>query len=129
MEDGDEKPSSILFSELVYGWLNNALDCGITEETFWNMTIAEYSRAIESRNRTYTLQLQEKASFDYILADLIGRSVGRLQSSSIHMPTIETAYPSIYDTEEMREQREKLRMEQSAMRFMKFAALYENKKG
>ena len=36
---------------MIYDWLNNALDCGITEFDFWNMTFAEINRAIESHNR------------------------------------------------------------------------------
>jgi hypothetical protein len=61
------------------------------------MTLAEVNRAIESKQRVQKREQQEKASFDYILADLIGRSVARVYSSSNKLPAIEEVYTSIFD--------------------------------
>lgn len=61
-----------MFSDYVYKWLETALDEGIKEQEFWNMTLAEVIRAVESNRRVYKQKAQEKASYDYILADLIG---------------------------------------------------------
>ena len=92
-------PSPFLFSNYIYKWLDNALDYGISEYDFWNMTIAELTRAIASKKRIQKQQAQEKASFDYILADLIGRSIGRLYSNSTHLPDISEIYPTLFDNQ------------------------------
>ena len=57
-------PSPFLFSNYIYKWLDNALDYGISEHDFWDMTIAELTRAIASKKRIQKQQAQEKASFD-----------------------------------------------------------------
>lgn len=114
-------------TEYIYKWLENALDIGISEHDFWNMTIAEFDRAIESYARRKKTEAQEKASFDYILADLIGRSLARLHSSSAHLPEITEVYPSLFDNEEMQEQKQKKTAEISAIRFKQFANFHNNK--
>jgi hypothetical protein len=114
-------------TEYIYKWLNNALDIGITEEQFWNMTIAEFDRAIESYSRRQKTAAQEKASFDYILADLIGRSVARIHSSSATMPEIAEAYPSLFDTEEIKQEKQNKMAEISAIRLRQFANFHNDK--
>lgn len=117
----------MLFSEIAYKWLDNALDYGITESDFWNMTIAEIERAIASKKRIMKVQAQEKASFDYILADLIGRSIGRIYSSATTIPEIATAYPSLFDNQEVEEKRAEKKAELSALRFKQFAQSFNKK--
>lgn len=116
-----------MFSEVAYKWLDNALDSGITESDFWNMTLAEVNRAIASRNRVKKLEAQEKASFDYILADLIGRSVGRIYSSSTKIPEIAAVYPSLFNSQEVEEKRAEKKAELSALRFKQFAESFNKK--
>lgn len=91
------------------------------------MTLAEVNRAIESKQRVQKREQQEKASFDYILADLIGRSVARVYSSSNKLPAIEEVYTSIFDAEEINEQKEAKNAEISALRFKQFAQAYNKK--
>lgn len=91
------------------------------------MTIAEIMRAIESHNRQYKAQAKEKAAFDYILADAIGRSIARVYSSSATMPQLYELYPSIFDSAEIREQKQKKMDELSVLRFKQFAAAHNNK--
>ena len=88
-----------MFADYIYKWLDNALDYGISENDFWNMTMAELERAIESKKRVDKLRLQEKATFDYTLANLIGKSISRIYSSSNKMPDISEVYPSSTKTE------------------------------
>lgn len=127
--EGDNKPSPFFFSisSYIYKWLDNALDYGITEHEFWNMTIAELTRAIESKNRRTKLEAQEKASNDYILADLIGRSIARIYNSSNHYPDISEVYPTLFDSEEIRQAKQEKRNELSALRFKLFAESFNNK--
>ena len=114
-----------LFEKYAYQWLETALDYGIAEYDYWNMTLAEATRAIESKKRVEKLRAQEKASYDYILADLIGRSVSRIYSSSSKMPTIQEVYPSLFDNDE--EQKQQKQMELSVLRFKMFAQSHNNK--
>lgn len=87
------------------------------------MTFAEIDRAIASAKR----REQRKASFDYILADMIGRSIARVHNSSNTMPTLAEAYPTLFDREaeeaEIQKQKDKL----SALRFRQFATSYNKK--
>lgn len=91
------------------------------------MTLAEIERAIESKKRIKKMQDREKASFDYVLADLIGRSISRIYSSSAKMPELSTAYPTLFDSEEMQEKKQEKKQELSAIRFRKFAQAYNKK--
>lgn len=91
------------------------------------MTLAELTRAIDSKKRIQKAEAQEKASMDYILADLIGRSIGRLYSSSANMPDINTVYPSLFDNQQIEEAKSKKQAELSAIRFKQFANIHNNR--
>lgn len=91
------------------------------------MTIAELERLIESKKRVKAQQDKEKASFDYILADLIGRSISRVYHSANKMPELHEAYPSLFDSEEIEEKKQEQLDELSALRFKQFAQAYSNK--
>lgn len=91
------------------------------------MTIAEIDRAITSKVRVEQKRAQEKAANDYILADLIGRSVARIYSSSAKMPDIATVYPSLFDSEELKEKRKQKQAELSVIRFKQFAQTHNDK--
>lgn len=111
----------------MYKWLENALDCGIAEKDFWEMTLAELFRLMESKRRIQKMQSQEKASFDYILADLIGRSIARVYNSANQMPEINEVYPTLFNSKEIEEQKQVKRDELSALRFQLFAKSYNKK--
>lgn len=91
------------------------------------MTFAEIDRYIKSRKRVEMAKAQQRASFDYILADLIGKSVARVMSSRNRFPEITTVYPSLFDTKDMKEERRKKINELSAARFRKFAESHNAK--
>lgn len=91
------------------------------------MTLAELERAIASKRRVQKIKAQEQASFDYILADLIGRSVARTQSSANRMPEIAEVYPSLFDTEEIKQKKQEKQAELSALRFKLFAESYNKR--
>jgi hypothetical protein len=100
---------------------------GISERDFWSMSFAELNRELASRKRRLKTEAMEKASFDYILADLIGRSIGRLYSSSNKYPDISSVYPSLFDSEEIQEQKAKKQDELSVIRFKQFADTFNAK--
>lgn len=91
------------------------------------MTIAELIRLIESKKRMMKIKAQEKATFDYILADLIGRSISRVYSSGNKMPSIAEAYPSLFEAEEIQRKVEEKKKELSVLRFKQFAQTHNDK--
>ena len=107
--------------------MESALDWGLTEQEFWFMTLGELERIVESKKRVQKVQAQEKASYDYILADLIGKSIARIYSSSARMPEISEVYPTLFDSKEMEEKKQEKKAELSALRFKQFAESYNKK--
>ncbi len=93
------------------------------------MTLAELERLLNSKRRKQKREAQELASQNYILADLIGRSVARIYSSSNVMPDIATVYPSLFDSKEIEERKSIKKAELSAIRFRQFAEAFNSKKG
>lgn len=91
------------------------------------MTIAEFDRAVESKERVDKMRAKEQASFDYILADLMGRSISRIYSSSAKLPELAEVYPSLFDSEEIQQQKQVKKDELSAIRFRQFANFHNNK--
>jgi hypothetical protein len=93
------------------------------------MTICELERFVESKMRVEKLRLQERATYDYILADTIGKSVARLLNSGATMPTLAEVYPTIFEAENnevKQEQAEKI-AELSALRFELFAQSFNKR--
>lgn len=97
------------------------MDWGISEEEFWTLTLAELERLLASKKRVLISQQKEKATYDYVLADLIGRSVSRIYNSSNTMPEISTVYPTLFDSGEIEEKKQVKKDEISAIRFKQFA--------
>lgn len=91
------------------------------------MTLAEVNRAANSKIRMTKIEDEKKASFDYILADLIGRSVSRIYSSSSKMPSLSEAYPSLFSKEKEEKMIQEKKKELSALRFKQFANSYNAK--
>lgn len=109
--------------------LINALDCGLSEMNFWDMTPGEVIRAIESKNRVIKLEAQEKANYDYIQANLIVKGISIVLGEKSAFPTIQEAYPKLFD-ELIKQQEEKIqeqKTELSVLRFMQFAQSYNDK--
>lgn len=84
------------------------------------MTFAEIIRVLESNKR----KKQERAVFDYTLANLIGRNVARTQNSSITIPTLVEVYPMLFDSEEEKEKIQEQKNNISAIRFKMFTQSY-----
>lgn len=91
------------------------------------MTLAELERLFKSKQRMQKQKAQEQAYFDYQLADLIGVSVGRIYNKSTKMPSVEEAYPNIFDFDA--EEKQKKQDELSAARFKQFAEAFNKKFG
>ena len=92
------------------------------------MTITELIRRVESAKRVEKTRAQEKASFDYILADLIGRSIARVYSSAAKLPEINEVYPALFESQQIEERKQQKRDELSALRFKLFAKSFNERK-
>lgn len=104
------------------------MECGITEIAFWDMTLAELVRAIESWQRIEKRKAQEKASYDYILAALIGRNVASYFAEGVSIPEISEVYSHLFQEQADTKEQEKLnaKNELSALRFKMFAKAYND---
>lgn len=91
------------------------------------MTIAELERSIDSKKRRIKEEDQRRATFDYILADLIGRSVARVYNSSNEMPAISAVYPTLFDGAEEQERIVEKQDTLSAARFRQFAESFNKR--
>lgn len=91
------------------------------------MTFAEVVRAMRSYNRVYQQTNQERAILDYILADLVGRSVARIQHSANKMPDISEAYPTLFEAQAIQEQKRQKQAELSVARFKQFADIHNGR--
>lgn len=85
------------------------------------MTFAELRRAIESKKRRTREEERSKARFDYVLADLIGRSIARIYNAQAEMPTMGAAYPALFDEVQEQENIAEIQDNLSAARFRQFA--------
>ena len=108
--------------------LDNALDYGITEFDFWDMTIAEIRRAVRSKKRIYKIEARDKATYDYILARLIIKGVAQVLGDKSDYPTLEETYPGMFDEviAERQAKIEEQKMNLSALRFKQFAQSYNS---
>ena len=75
--------------------LQPAINMGLLESQFWEMTVAEVQRYMEG----YVWRLKAEAQLHYSLANLIGVSVGRLLSKEVQMPSLAESYPSLFEKE------------------------------
>ena len=91
------------------------------------MTLAELIRLIESKRRISKIKAQEKAIYDYKLADMIGRSVARIYSDKAEYPKIYEVYPEIFDKDEYQQLEQEYVMNQSAERMLQFAESFNKR--
>lgn len=93
------------------------------------MTIGEVYRYITAQRKIEKVKVQEKATFDYILANLISKGFCIAMGDKGAYPTIEEAYPTVFDDikeekeEKIQENKDKL----SVLRFKQFAQSYNSK--
>ncbi len=105
------------------------LDYGISEFDFWNMTLREIENCINSKQRVRRMENQERATYEYIQATLIIKGVGIALGSKEEFPTVEQAYPGVFEdlVEKKQDELQQKKDELSALRFRQFAQSYNNK--
>ena len=105
------------------------LDLGVSEFDFWNMTLREIENYVRSKQRVRRMENQEKATYDYIQATLIIKGVGLVLGSKEEFPTVEQAYPGVFEdmVKQKQEELQNKKDELSVLRFKQFAQSYNNK--
>lgn len=127
MLQGDSDPVSnttskpITFESHMMDLLEKCMGIGMREEDFYSSTLAQVTRYIEAYNKQQQNELQEKAYFDYQLANLIGVSVSRLLSKDAKYPSFEKAYPFINQSAQAKEDNEEWEMEVQHHRLREWA--------
>lgn len=93
------------------------------------MTLREIENYVKSKQRVRRLENQEKATYDYIQATLIVKGVGMMLGSKEEFPSVEQAYPGVFEdlVEKKQEELQTKKDELSALRFKQFAQSYNNK--
>jgi hypothetical protein len=90
-------------------------------------TLNELARMFKSNSRRNKERLQERAVFDYALADLVGKSVARIYNSNNKMPEICEQYPQLFDSIVIQEQKQERADELTALRFKLFAESFNKR--
>lgn len=130
MEEGDNTSplTPFLYSNYIYKMLNNALDYGLKESEFWEMTIAELDRYIDSRKRVLRIEEKERATHNYLHAVLVGRAVAKCFDNKSSFPEIHEVYPSVFvETQAKQDLIQERKDELSALRFKQFAESFNKK--
>lgn len=92
------------------------------------MTIAEIDRAIKSKEKLLRIEAQEKASYDYLQAQLIIKGIAICLGSKESFPQLHEAYPKLFDDvmEKQEEAIQQQKVDISTLRFKQFAQSYNN---
>lgn len=92
------------------------------------MTIIELKRAINSKLRVKKIEAREKATYDYTLAQIIGRACGMAFGTvKTEFPEIASVYPTLFDSEEIKQRKQEKQAELSALRFKQFAESFNQR--
>lgn len=92
------------------------------------MTLAELSRSISSKVRVRKMKAREQATYDHILGQLIGIACGRAFGSlKTEYPALDMAYPTLFDSEEIKQHKTEQKAEISALRFKQFAESFNRR--
>lgn len=106
-----------------------ALQVGINVIGYWYMTYGEIVDTIEAYNENERNRTREVASFNYSLANLIGLSVARLMDDKAKFPSLQEAFPEMFDDIKY-EEKQLTQQDPDIMkaRFMEFAESHNKKK-
>lgn len=99
------------------------MDCGLTENEFWSMSLDEVIRFMQSYSRKKSIQQKEVLTYLHTLADLAGISMVRFHKQGFEFPSREKVWPDIFIDDAYKERVKR----DSAQRFLAFAHAYNLK--
>ena len=74
------------------------------------------------------MEAREKATYDYTLAQIIGKACGiAFGTIKSEFPEISGVYPTLFDSEEIKQKKQEQKAELSALRFKQFAESFNQK--
>lgn len=115
---------------LFNGLLPAALQCGITVSDFWEMTYGEIVITIKAKNEVEKNRIREAATLNHHLANLIGLSVARLMDKNAKYPSLQEAFPGMFDDIVQEQQAPKQQDWRVAKeRLMQYAEAHNRKRG
>ena len=87
------------------------------------MTLGEVQREVRSKIKVQKIEARERASFDYIQAQLITKGVSMVLGDKSEYPKLEEVYPGLFDEviEESKAKAQEYKTNLSALRFKQFA--------
>lgn len=109
--------------DIAQALLQPAINMGLTEFDFWEMTKAEIERYLDGA----LWRMKAKAQFDYSLADLVGASIARLFDSGNQFPDIYQVYPHLFEEEVIEEEKQDVATTNSINNFLSFAMTHNAK--
>lgn len=109
---------------MVESILQPAINLGLSEASFWDMTIAEIDRFMNGA----IWRMKQQAQYDYTLASLITNGVACVLGGG-EFATIEKAYPYLFGEEkaEPEETANEVTVKNSVNRFLAFAQQHNAK--
>jgi len=106
-----------------------ALQVGISAYGFWEMTYGEIVMTIEAFKENERLRIREIAGFNYQLANLIGLSVARIMDKDAEYPTIQKAFPNIFNELADREEPQEEDWQVTKAKMLQYAEAVNRERG
>ena len=100
---------------------------GITERSFWSMDFGEAVRAVKYAAERQKQEMQWQAELAYKTALLNTIGVNRQLGGREEWPTIEKAFPGLFDDEKLQEERELKKAQAWGERFKAVAEVWNQK--
>lgn len=115
--------------EVIEKLLDASLKIGLSEFDFWEMTIGEVDRFIESYNWRKSQQEKQNAFLVYSTANLIGMKMADVLNGTNNMPEVYDVFPDIFPEEQAKreEEEQNRKEEETRLKFLQFATHFNNK--
>lgn len=76
-----------------------ALDCGMSINQFWQLSILEIQDFIQSKRRSDTQRVKEDISLQFLLAKLVGEQIAAMYQKDFKLSKPWDLYPELFDQE------------------------------
>lgn len=96
----DSPNNNVMFENHVMDLLGQCMSIGMKENEFYELTLDQITRYVESYTKQQENKYQDQAFFDYQLANLIRIAIGGLIDKKVSFPALEKAYPFVKGTYE-----------------------------